>query len=343
MNLFLFPESPDLTGGYGIVVNSDYNKSDISDSDTVVWYTDNVESDLLEDSEHIIKRPGIISFKRLMNLMRIRFSAELTSSDIKFLKEQKFERIFCGDVSLYRAVRHLFPEDKITVRFHNCFSRIYRRKKQLGLRLNAKFEMDMRLLSRLEQEIFLDENVYKVFISDEDQDYYKSMTCADDCEVWGVEPDMSKAMVSRRNHSFDRKLIWFGGVESHKSKSIYVFINDVLPELRREFPNIEFHLWGKRTEQFNNPRLNIFGHGFYRGEGLPDRNDALYVNPDIVGGGVKIKIMTYLEEGVPFITTPFGFEGYNQDYIENHYCIVEELDQWAGVIAKLLNSKCIGE
>lgn len=61
---------------------------------------------------------------------------------------------------------------------------------------------------------------------------------------------------------------------------------------------------------------------------------SLYINPDIIGGGIKLKLQTLIEAGVPFISSVFGFEGYSHSIIDNRYIIVEEEANW---VKKLLN------
>ena len=336
MNLFIFPESPVLTNGYGIVVNSDYIRLSPADSDIIIWYTNSQENPLFKVGDHILKRPKIINFKRFKNMFFLRSGSEVEFNELEFLKNLNFESIFCGDVIFYKALRKLFPNKNLTVRFHNCFARILDRKRLLRIDLDVKFKLDLRLMYSLEKEIFLDKNVKKVFISNEDKDYYKLMTGANDANVWGVDVDMENAVLKRKPNNFDNKLIWFGGVQSHKMKSVVWFIENVLPKIKKEVPTVEFHLWGYKTTKLNNPKLNIYGHGYYSGSEFPFRNNALYLNPDIIGGGVKVKLKTYLEEGISFITTPFGYEGYKSDYIDNKYCIVKEQENWSETIIELL-------
>ena len=98
---------------------------------------------------------------------------------------------------------------------------------------------------------------------------------------------------------------------------------------------MEFHLYGKNTERFNSPQDEIFGNGFYKGEGFPMEN-SLYINPDIIGGGIKLKLMDLFEGGIPFISSPFGYEGYSKDLIDSKYCHVVESELWADYIVELL-------
>lgn len=136
MNLYLFPESPVLTNGYGIIVNSDFMKITPLETDNVYWYTNFSENPLKRQGHEILKRPNKISYKRFKNMLLLKVGAELNFNEILFLKNKNFNEIFCGDVLFYRAIRKLFPSKLITVRFHNCFSRILDRKKLLGIDLD---------------------------------------------------------------------------------------------------------------------------------------------------------------------------------------------------------------
>lgn len=337
MNLYIFPESAMTTNGYGIIVDNDYALLTPRNSDIVVWYTNKTNHKRLEKQHHLLKRPKKISIKRLSNMLKNNAGSEAIDADFDFLDHLEFDTIFCGDVLFYRAMRKRFPYKQLTVRFHNCFSRILDRKNLLKISLDLKFLIDLKAMYKLEQEIFLDANVHKIFLSEEDCTYYKLMTGRSDASIWPVKVDVEKGKHNRYQFC-NNKLIWAGGVESHKKKSVQWFIKEVWPKIQEKNPQAEFHLWGMRTQQFNNSRLHIYGHGFFNGEGLPVKNEGLYINPDIIGGGVKIKIKTFLEEGVPFISTPFGFEGFSNELIDNKYCIVKEKDHWAESIISQLNN-----
>lgn len=336
MNLYLFPECPTLSNGYGIIVNSDFLKLNPSNKDTIIWYTNSIENPLQREFDYVLKRPKAFNFKRFKNMLFNKVGSEVNYSEILFLKNLEFDSIFCGDVLFYRALRKLFPSKCITVRFHNCFSRIVDRKRLLKIGIDIKFSIDLQLMYALEQEIFLDKNVKKIFISEEDRAYYNLMTGENDATILGVDVDIENGISKRSIRKFDNKLIWFGGVESHKKKSVIWFVENVFPLIKAEIPSVEFHLWGNRTKDFNNPKSGIYGHGYYSGIDFPMKDNALYLNPDIIGGGVKVKLKTYLEEGISFISTPFGYEGYKFDYIDDSFCIVKDKEIWAESIIELL-------
>lgn len=338
MNLFLYPEAACNNDGYGIGVNFAYHKNTPQENDIVVWYTSYDPSQMLHlrSEDYVIKRFGLFSYKSVRNIFCGRIRSELTIDDLSFLNDYSFENIYSDDVLFYRTLRRMFPDKLIHIRFHNCFSRIFVRNRFLKREVGMKYAVTLKNMARLENEIFNDRNVYKIFISDEDRDFYRSMYgITSDSETWQYIPNTSLMNANRNKISFSNKLVWYGGVESHKESSVLWFIKEVFPKLKEKNHLLELHLWGKNTDRFDAPNSSVYGHGFYKGEGMPLEN-CLYVNPDIIGGGIKLKLMTLLENGIPFISTPFGFEGYSKELVDGEYCHVVEEDKWVETILYLL-------
>lgn len=340
MNLFIFPELARSNNGYGYAVEKDYLRLSPSNDDIVVWYTVMDKEDYQKNPEQsfIIQKNDFFSVKSVCNILLGKDRTELWSKELKFLTKYSFDYIFCGDTVLYRAVRKIFPNNQIEVRFHNCFARIYDRKRLLRLSFDFKFDLKLKNMYKLERMIFNDSNSRKIFISKEDYDYYTTMYGKqDDSELWMMDINQEIVNANRKRFKLDAKIVWYGGVESHKYASLEWFATDVFPIVKKAIPNVEFHLWGRGTHSFDNPQNGIFAHGFFEGDGVPIKN-AIYINPDLIGGGVKIKLSTFLENGVPFITTPFGFEGYSTSLIDDFFCVVMEGEKWSETIINFIKN-----
>ena len=337
MNLYLFPITPSTSNGYGIAVACDYNRLKPQKEDVVVWYATRGTKSYQND--YVIERPG--RFSRAIKTMQNEVNCEVSQSDIKRLNIDlnSIQSVFCGDVIFYRVAKALFPDKKITVRFHNCFARIKDRIRLIDEPVNLKFKIQSRAFYKLEKEIFQDKKVHKIFISEEDRNYYISnFGVLHDSETWGFEPNMKKAV----NNRFDNKkntLVYFGGIQSHKIDSVKWFINDCFIPLRKKYPSLEFHLWGGGTQLLDGCSDGVYGHGFYNGDDLPDAKNALYVNPDLIGGGVKIKLLEYFEKGASFLSTPFGYEGYSYDLVDNKHYFVVEKDKWLSFLDEYFMSE----
>lgn len=337
MNLYLFPTLPGDSNGYLIAVMRDIAKCDISDDDMVIFYSN--KRDKNHKNYYYVKRHRLLSLTRVKNVLKGRMSAEVPTAVIKELvKGKKIDKIICGEVTFYNALRDIYPDKYIEVRFHNCFARIRDRVKALQIPIHVlRFRMNMNALYKLETKIFRDNNCFKHFITQEDMQYYQMITGKQsDCDVWDIMPQIKENQNVVTYKAID-KLVWFGGVETHKIDSVKWMAEEVFPKLKKRFPHLEFHLWGRGTQMFNNPKVSVFGHGFYDGDEFPDVESSLFVNPDLMGGGIKVKLCTYFENKVKFITSPFGFEGYDKSLIDNNlsYCVEESL--WIEKISEIIN------
>lgn len=326
MNLYIFPSKPVMTNGYGIAVKSDLDRLEPSSDDLIIWY--DYKSDKLFDNDITLLRPSKLALSRFINILKNKVNCELNENSLKKLNIMNVDEIFCGEVIFYRALRKLFPNKKITVRFHNCFGRIKDRVRLIDGVVNLKMRIDLNAFYQLEKEIYQDKNTYKIFISEEDRNYYTSnFGIFSDSTVWGFVPDMELAMKNRTSDK-KTKLVHFGGLQAHKIDGMKWFINDVFKPLRIQIPALEFHMYGSGTLKFNSPNEGLFGHGFYDGDSLPEVETGLFVNPDIMGGGVKIKVIDYFEKGASFISTPYGYEGYDYNMIDNKHYFVIEKNKW---------------
>ena len=336
MKLYVFPERATESSGYGIVVNSDYRRLKINSSlDTIIWYTKSKENACSNNSHLIINKPKLLHFKRFYNVLLNKPSSELWLSDLSNLKLKGFESIFCGDTILYRALRKKFPKEKIIVRFHNCYHRIRERVKSLDISIDLKYKKVLHSFSNLEKEIFADYNVTPIFLSKEDQQFYELITGREDSVLWEVEIHFTKANFIKKLPI--KYLIYFGSIGTHKKESVDYLIRNIFPEIKVSFPKLEFHLYGTGTEIFNDRNIGVFGHGRYKGTDIPHSTDGLFLNPDITGGGVKVKVKTYLENNLRFISTPFGYEGYSLEYIDNVDRVVKPINDWSNAIMQMIH------
>lgn len=114
------------------------------------------------------------------------------------------------------------------------------------------------------------------------------------------------------------------------------FIRNIFPKIKVSFPKLELHLHGSGTEIFDNIDLGVFGHGRCEGNDIPHAIDKLFLNPDITGGGVKIKQKTYLEHNLRFISTPFGHVGYSLKCIDNLNSVKKPINNWSNSIIQMI-------
>lgn len=323
--LIVLPVNPGSHSGYEIAVAADLKRLGVTDRDLIVVYDAQNKTGL--SNVVTVPRPGKFTAARLGNALRSLPSLTLDPAAIASVKGRgPFDEVFCGEVFFYPALRALFPDQKLTVRLHNFFTLTRARQACRGYPLDALFRMNLKCFSNLERRVIADANTKVLFITKEEQAFGRLLYPSIDSEVWGVEPASVKAPAAPTG----RQLIWFGSISSHKLYSVKHFLAHVLPPVRKQFPDVVCHLYGKGTQQFNDPQAGAHGHGFFDGEGLPHLGEGLYINPDLLGGGAKIKVGEILRHGGPIISTPFGMEG--APAVLSDHVLVAEIDAWERVL-----------
>lgn len=330
MNLYLFPAPADNHGGYDIAVKDAYDRLQPKDTDVVVWACLS-KPQCAKNNDYVVYYKPFKSFHTIKKLCSGYLNNEFSAKDLRFLKGKDFDEIHCDDVIYYRAVRKLFPNKRIIVRFHNVFARIFERVYMLRLNTDWRFYGKMFLSRNLERMIMNDPFVFKIFLTQEDANYYHLVTGNSDYSVWSMKIEQKAFEYGKIN-----QIVWFGGIEGHKKSSVEWFLKSIWPYIRRQFPNIEFHLYGLFSENYTDKSQNIIGHGFYGEDKFPFLDSGLYINPDVMGGGIKIKVSSYLKNGVRFISTPFGFEGYDKKFIDNYQCYVIPCQDWASELINII-------
>lgn len=328
--LILLPELPGQANGYQKAVAFDWHKLLVQPEDTVLAYAVNAKG--APPGVQVIKRSGLLSVGRFENVVRGRSSAELSAGALKGLVEVRsgvYGSIFCGDVIFYRALRRLFPQAQLTVRFHNFYNLLAYRQRFYRYTLGRRFAVTLQALVALEQEIACDPNVTCLFITPEEEAAFRMAYPSRETGCWnpaeGIE--VSKDFL----RPTEKKLVWFGGASAHKAFGLRYFVRQMFPELRRSIPGLELHMYGKGTEMLSNPAAKVWGHSFYKGDGFPLQGKGIYINPDLLGGGIKVKVGDWLQEGIPFISTPFGVEGYQLPESEN--ILVRPIEEWGDTLS----------
>lgn len=329
MRLLLLPIAPGGKSGYHKAVADDMRRLGTRADDLVVVHQP--PGDIRLGGALEVHRPRRTAPRRLLNLLRAHPMTDVWPRELRDLVgTQRFESIFVGDVTWYRAARGVFPDQRLRVRFHNFFSLPRSRAEFRRVTADPLFRLNMALFSRLEREICRDPLVDPIFITDVEQAFFHCHYPGRSTEVWTLEVAQGAAP---KTPSAPR-IVYFGSVASHQRIGLQRFLRDVLPLARARVPGLEVHLWGKGSERFDDRASSVFGHGFFEGAGLPHGGDALFIVPDVLGCGIKIKVGDLLREGAPFLATPYAMDGYR--YTPHPGVIVAELHEWPGRIAEYL-------
>ncbi|MCH2161508.1 MAG: glycosyltransferase [Phycisphaerales bacterium] len=323
--LIVLPVSPLGKGGYNTAVADDVSRLGQRDDDFTIIYPHPGQP--LPDGVATIARPSKLSPLRFWNTLRLRTTTETTVAQIRAATGNRtFDEIFCGETTFYRSLRAMYPNQRMDVRFHNFFSLPRCRQEFRKYRIDPVFRLNLAMFARLEREICRDPLADPILIAHAERDFLQLQYPGRNIRVWNPPIEVAK----ERKAPTVARLAYMGSLAHHQRDGMRYFIEQVMPALRANRPDIEFHMYGNGSEQWNNPQAGVHGHGFYDGEGFPLDGDALFICPDLLGGGIKIKVGDWLSWGLPFVTTRYGLDGYDLPELEN--VVVSELDEWAETI-----------
>jgi hypothetical protein len=105
------------------------------------------------------------------------------------------------------------------------------------------------------------------------------------------------------------------------------FIRRVYLPLRRKRQEVSLTIIGAGGGCFHDPTVGIEALGFVPHLDYKGFAGALFVNPDIVGGGVKLKMREFYSHGVNCISTILGIEGFSS-LLGWRGLIVRPIEQW---------------
>ncbi len=104
-------------------------------------------------------------------------------------------------------------------------------------------------------------------------------------------------------------LVCLGSADLRKGLGLRRFLKESWPRVRERVPDACFHIAGAATEGFDDPERGVHGHGYVE-DGVDFlRRGAVSVNPQWIGGGLKIKSAVALMAGRALISTSNGVEG----------------------------------
>lgn len=341
MKLFLFPQIPGNSSGYQIAVKNDLNKVDIHSDDFVVFVTESPDVLSIKCQYATIKRKKKVSLWSIKQFILFRPHSEISIQSLKeALKDRQFDEIFCGDTIFYRGAKNLFPRSILSVRFHNLFILARNRNKISKYKLNWFHRYLNYSFSRLENKILCDKQCQPILITREEFLYSKLLYRNDRIKLWEIPLEVLPNIDIKRQSI--KKFIWFGGISPQKKDGIEYFIKNIWPELLQFDNSLEFHLYGKNTEIFHDRNFNIYGHGFYKKSDIPFKNESIYINPDLLGGGVKIKVSHLAKSSAFLITTPSGIEGW-QDFSSNPNFLIAPIEKWVKILLDYLSNSNINK
>lgn len=345
-NLYLLPAIPGNKGGYSLAVKSDIMFFDIKIDDYVVIISNNEkyfpEGKVKSGNILYIYRNSILF--RVFNLFSTGHPSYFSGLYLKFMinkyfGKQHFNNIVLGDINYCNIIDYI-KYNKITVRLHNLYLKMLLNLKQYnGSTGYFKMYYECIIGSSLEKKLLkLPENkINKFYLICEEEKNYLFNHYSRDYDTLPVKLPIKRNSTKTHNEDFkwDFSLVWFGGLSSHKKFGMNYFIRTIFPQILSLDSSIKLDLYGSGSEYFNNNMLNIKGFGFIENFSFFERKNSIFINPDIIGGGVKIKLYELYNEKTICLSTALGAEGF--PYIEKwNELIIGDIGGWPDIIKNII-------
>lgn len=135
----------------------------------------------------------------------------------------------------------------------------------------------------------------------------------------------------------NNRVAFIGSAIDFNIKAVDWFITKVWPVVLMKNPTAEFHVYGNVSNYAKKER-NVFTHGFVENDDVIYRDNQIFVNPILMGGGLKIKCVEALMYGKPLVTTSVGAQGLEKGK-NTAFFVVDDYEGFALVIDKLLKSE----
>jgi glycosyltransferase involved in cell wall biosynthesis len=103
-------------------------------------------------------------------------------------------------------------------------------------------------------------------------------------------------------------------------------------------PQARLVLAGRGTERFADENSGIEALGFVPEDKMILDKGLIFVNPQQIGSGVKLKSIVAMLAGKALVSTPTGIEGVAGTDGE-HFFVARDLDAMAGQVVALLNDR----
>jgi glycosyltransferase involved in cell wall biosynthesis len=124
------------------------------------------------------------------------------------------------------------------------------------------------------------------------------------------------------------------------------FINEVFPIIREARSDVVFDIIGARPpqdlERLNNKGYGVNVMGYIEEPSVYLERAAVMVVPLRAGGGMRVKILNALSQGLPIVTTKIGCEGIAVKS-GNHLLVADSSCDFAQATLSLLNDQVMAK
>lgn len=171
-------------------------------------------------------------------------------------------------------------------------------------------------------------------ISEQDGNEYVARLGLQPDGVVGVAIDPLEVSECAVGNSKD--VLYLGSADLRKGGGLKVFIEECWPKVVRAHPDARLLMAGRGTESYSRPEVRVEGIGYQAEESSFLSRGHIFVNPQLIGAGIKIKSLVAMMRGKALVTTSTGAEGIPGTNGE-HFLVADEWNDFAKLLIELLD------
>jgi polysaccharide biosynthesis protein PslH len=271
-------------------------------------------------------------------------TAEMRRLVSRITRQASFDIIHAAQVNMAQFVPRV-PGVKRIVELHNAFSLIYKRLAEITSDRMKKlsFERESRLFTDYERRLCRTFNCV-VTVSDLDKLALVQSGCdREKIEVIPVGIDSrgtKMEMLLGANH-----ILYIGAMEYEANvQGILWFVREVFPLIRRRRPDVVLDIVGPGApvELLNlagiDSGINVVG---WVNDLVPFvQQSRVMVSPVQICGGMQVKILNAMAQGIPVVTTSLGCAGINVQ-VGQHLLVADSPSAFAHQVLNLLEDQAL--
>lgn len=267
----------------------------------------------------------------------------------ELLQQQEFDVIQLEGLYLmpYVPLIRSLSSAKVVLRQHNAEYLIWKRLAEAETNPLRKWYLNL-LTHRLQQfeKASLNQVDLILAISNKDAETFKKMGATSPIYVqsFGLELTGSAPMTPTKDVRFN--LYHLGAMDWRPNQeAMLYFIRKVFPIVRRQFPQVNFHLAGRKMPRFflqsNWPQVKVYGE--VADAQTFEKDKSILVVPLRAGGGVRIKILRAMAAGKAIVSTSVGAEGLGLKHGKEALIADDPVEMAREIIELLMEPKKIAE
>ena len=230
-------------------------------------------------------------------------------------------------------VRQDRPDVPQAVRSHNIVVKGFEGLDRLGGTLRRwAWRVELAKIRRFEAAVCGGADKFWAITRDDADEYAKRLGLRAD-GVLGISVDADQYASVPTGDAYT--VVHVGSADLRKGMGLVEFTKHAWPAVRAELGEARLVLAGRGTAGFTDSRSGVEGLGFVADEREVLGKGVVFVNPQRIGAGIKLKSIVAMLAGKTLVATATNVEGIPGED-GKHFCIAETPEETAGVIAELL-------